>query len=87
MRSMILIVMASAAFAAFPARAHDHQKMTPRPQASPAASASGELCKCRAGGQFFIEGDETCLNGMVAVCDMDQNVTTWRMTRKACPQS
>jgi hypothetical protein len=93
MRSMLTIVMAVAAFAAAPALvpnsafAHDHGKMTPRPTAVSTETASSARCECRAGGRRFVEGDETCLNGMVAVCDMEQNVTTWRMTRKVCPQS
>jgi hypothetical protein len=87
---MFLIAMASAAWAAGPAWAQSRPDVTPRP--GPATHqvkdhAAGARCECRAGGKIFIEGDETCLNGMVAICDMEQNVTTWRMTRRTCPQS
>jgi hypothetical protein len=44
-------------------------------------------CECRARGQIYIMGEETCLNGQVTVCAMDQNVTTWRGTGKTCPQA
>lgn len=61
--------------------------MTPRPSPGIVADQVRKPCECRARGQVFITGDQTCLNGMVAICDMDQNVTTWRMTSQTCPQS
>jgi hypothetical protein len=87
MRPMALIVMASAALAAYPAFGQEKSGSTPRPASTDRSHSVHGRCECRAGGKIFIEGDETCLNGMVAICDMEQNVTTWRMTRKACPQS
>jgi hypothetical protein len=44
-------------------------------------------CECRARGRAYTQGEEICLNGQLAVCDMEQNVTTWRQTRRMCPQS
>lgn len=87
MRQVVLIILAVAAFAASPAIARDRHMFTPRPAVSDAARAVALRCECRAGGRVYVEGDETCLNGMVAVCDMEQNVTTWRMTRRSCPES
>jgi hypothetical protein len=87
MRSMLLIVVATAVFTAAPALALEKHRMTQRPVAIATGGEVSKRCECRAGGKIFIEGDETCLNGMVAICDMEQNVTTWRMTRRACPQS
>jgi glutamate racemase len=83
-----IIALAIAACAAAPAAyAHDTQNMTPRPISGVVADQARKPCECRARGQIFITGEQTCLNGMVAVCDMDQNVTTWRMTGQTCPQS
>jgi hypothetical protein len=87
MRMVMTLALAVAAFAAAPAFAQNKPQMTPRPVHMHAASEAEGRCECRAGGRVYIEGDETCLNGMVAVCDMEQNVTTWRLTRRACPQS
>jgi hypothetical protein len=44
-------------------------------------------CECRARGQIYIVGEEICLNGQLALCAMDQNVTTWRGTGRSCPQA
>jgi hypothetical protein len=44
-------------------------------------------CECRARGKAFTIGEQICLNGTVAICDMNQNVTTWRSTRDACPNA
>jgi hypothetical protein len=44
-------------------------------------------CECRARGNAYTVGEQICLNGRVATCAMDQNVTTWRSTSKTCPQS
>jgi hypothetical protein len=86
MRHLVaMIAFGAAAAAASPALC---QNLTPRPipvQASP--QAVNPLCECRAGGRVFIQGQTTCVYGQVAVCAMDQNVTTWRGTGQACPQS
>jgi hypothetical protein len=70
------------------------QSATPRPGSGDGApppqviiDGSGKPCICRAKGRTFIKGASICLNGLVAFCDKEQNVTTWRMTRKACPDS
>jgi hypothetical protein len=44
-------------------------------------------CECRAKGQFFSVGETTCLNGVIAICEMSQNVTNWRSTRNSCPNA
>jgi hypothetical protein len=86
---MITIIASGiAALIAAPiAFAQDSPNMTPRPASGAATEQSRTPCECRARGQVFITGEQTCLNGMVAVCAMDQNVTTWRMTGQTCPQS
>lgn len=87
-RLITIIALGTAVFAALPAFA---QNMTPRPPvAKPVADPqlkAEKPCECRARGEVFVTGDQTCLNGMIAVCDMEQNVTTWRMTRQSCPSS
>ncbi len=42
-------------------------------------------CQCRAAGALFSMGQEFCIGGQMAVCAMDQNVTTWRRTGRTCP--
>ena len=42
-------------------------------------------CLCRANGQFWHQGQETCISGRMLVCGMDQNVSSWLSTGKACP--
>jgi hypothetical protein len=80
-----MIAFSIAAFAASPALSQNH---TPRPMAAQASpQVVNALCECRAAGRVFIQGELTCVNGQVAVCAMDQNVTTWRSTGQACPQS
>jgi hypothetical protein len=64
------------------------QNVTPRPPVEKAQASYGTpFCECRSAGQVFIQGQSTCLNGQVAVCSMDQNVTTWKPTGQTCPQS
>jgi hypothetical protein len=51
-----------------------------------AADAKAE-CECRARGKAFGQGEEICLGGSMAVCAMDQNVTTWQRTGRSCPSA
>jgi hypothetical protein len=46
-----------------------------------------QKCECRARGKAFTVGEQICLNGRVATCAMDQNVTSWRPTSDACPNA
>ncbi len=46
-----------------------------------------QKCECRARGKAFTVGEQICLNGAIAICDMNQNVTTWRMTPTFCPNA
>jgi hypothetical protein len=49
------------------------------------SSAATAECRCRARGALFSMGEEICIGGQMAVCAMDQNVTTWRRTGRTCP--
>jgi hypothetical protein len=51
------------------------------------AADSTQDCECRARGKAFTIGEQICLNGTIAICDMNQNVTTWRSTRNTCPNA
>jgi hypothetical protein len=53
----------------------------------PQATQSPKECECRAKGQLFSIGETTCLNGVIAICEMNQNVTNWRSTRNLCPNA
>lgn len=60
------------------------------PANSPAVMSRPE-CTCRAQGQSYHIGTETCLhiNGISQIfrCDMDLNVTSWKPTGSLCPLS
>lgn len=65
----------------------------------PAGSATTSLaqqsslppCTCRAAGRVFEMGETTCLDTpsgpRLAVCAMDQNVSSWRATTNSCPSA
>jgi hypothetical protein len=38
-------------------------------------------------GQNWRQGEALCLNGTMAVCAMDQNVSAWKSTGRGCPTS
>ena len=42
-------------------------------------------CTCRSPQGVFHIGEDTCINGVVATCEMTQNVTNWRMGGATCP--
>jgi hypothetical protein len=46
-----------------------------------------QKCECRARGQAYTTGEQICLNGRIATCAMDQNVTTWKSSTKLCPEA
>jgi hypothetical protein len=51
------------------------------------AADATQICECRARGKAYTVGEQICLNGKVAICDMNQNVTTWRSTQTFCPNA
>lgn len=58
----------------------------------PTTVAQSKLpCQCRAMGQMFDLGAQICLDGtngrQAFSCGLDQNVTSWQATGKACPES
>lgn len=45
-------------------------------------------CHCRAADGRSVEvGQEACLKGKLARCEMFLNNTSWKLTGEACPQS
>lgn len=42
-------------------------------------------CDCRAAARQWQQGAETCINGEIHICGMNQNVSAWISTRRACP--
>lgn len=48
-------------------------------------------CTCRAEGRVFDMGEEACLATLegprMAICAMDQNVTSWKPTARTCPSA
>ena len=60
------------------------------PQAAPNAGPSSAVkadCICRSVGRTFHLGQEACIRGRVARCEMVLNNTSWRMTGVPCPQA
>ena len=55
------------------------------------AGAPFSECYCRAKGRLFAVGETACLSAVQgprqATCGMDQNVTSWRFSDAACPDS
>jgi hypothetical protein len=49
------------------------------------AADPSQDCECRARGKAWRQGEEICLSGRKAICTMDQNVMSWRMTDRSCP--
>lgn len=41
-------------------------------------------CQCRADRKMHDLGATACINGQVAVCVLDQNVTNWRPRNESC---
>jgi hypothetical protein len=76
--TVILALAASASSAHHRAVVVDNQRV---------AEDITQKCECRAGGQAYTVGEQICLNGRVAICDMNQNVTTWRTTTTFCPNA
>lgn len=48
-------------------------------------------CTCRAQGRLFDMGEEACLatpdGPRLAICAMDQNVSSWKPTARTCPSA
>jgi hypothetical protein len=81
------LVMGAAATAA------SQQAGPPPPAAIVTAQDAPSLppCTCRAKGQVFQMGESVCLDTpdgpRLALCVMDQNVSSWRRTPAACPSA
>jgi hypothetical protein len=86
MRSVVLIIAVAMTLPAVIVIAGE-RSMSRIPTITFTDGAERKPCECRAHGKVFVTGEETCLNGALAVCAMDQNVTTWRGTGRICPQS
>lgn len=85
------IAMAGAVLLAAGAEAQENRfGRKPNVAASPTPASQPE-CTCRAQGQSYRVGTETCLhiNGISRIfrCDMDLNVTSWKPTGLLCPVS
>jgi hypothetical protein len=52
-----------------------------------AGDAAHKDCLCRANDKTYTQGELVCLKGGLARCEMNQNVPTWKIVSKACPQA
>lgn len=76
-----------------PARAQSAPPGAPRAATAAAPHAAGRTipCTCRAAGRDYQLGEMVCLttNGgpRLAICAMELNNTSWRVSRDPCPDS
>jgi hypothetical protein len=94
MRDLRLAFAAALALAAAPAAtAWPHEAGHAGGQGLLAAQDAPRLppCTCRAKGREFQMGESVCLDTpdgpRLALCVMDQNVSSWRRTPAACPSA
>lgn len=52
-----------------------------------APAAAGKNCTCRANGQKYPEGQMLCIRGKLSRCEMNQNVTSWKVVADICPEA
>lgn len=64
------------------AEASHPPSMSTLDQTAPVAGSMD--CTCRNRGQDISVGQAACVNGMVAVCIMVQNNTSWSPTKQPC---
>ncbi|MGH6855296.1 MAG: hypothetical protein ACREDN_07740 [Aestuariivirga sp.] len=48
---------------------------------------TGPNCKCRAYGQEFAQGQVLCIQGKLARCGMNLNISSWNIIYDSCPQT
>ncbi|MFO1072763.1 MAG: hypothetical protein U1E17_08805, partial [Geminicoccaceae bacterium] len=57
----------------------------------PLAQAAGKPCSCRANGRSYELGQQACLStpqgARLAQCELQQNVTSWRIGAESCTVS
>lgn len=53
----------------------------------PCEAYAGKNCTCRANGQSFHEGTIMCIRGKLSRCEMNQNVTSWKVIAETCPEA
>jgi hypothetical protein len=51
------------------------------------AAAAGQNCTCRANGQSYYEGEILCIRGKLSRCEMNLNVTSWKVIADICPEA
>lgn len=50
-------------------------------------AAAGPFCTCRANGQDYRQGQILCIRGKLSRCEMNQNVTSWKVLADTCPEA
>lgn len=45
----------------------------------------GHNCKCRANGENYALGKILCVQGKLSRCELNQNVTSWKVIASICP--
>jgi hypothetical protein len=44
-------------------------------------------CVCRAYDRKYAQGEVLCLNGMLALCEMNLNNPSWKIISQTCPET
>lgn len=51
------------------------------------SSAVEHQCSCRANGRDYEQGQTACIRGKLALCGMQLNNSSWKITTEPCPES
>jgi hypothetical protein len=85
-RSFQLLVVLAPMLLADAAFAQDrHWPSQSRDPGAQSEAAPPHNCYCRAAGSTYEMGTATCLAGHIAICNMQDNVSSWTITKNACP--
>ena len=52
-----------------------------------AVPAAAHDCKCRAFGKIYNQGQEACIRGKLARCEMNLNNSSWKIIGETCPEA
>ncbi|MCB1474284.1 MAG: hypothetical protein H6884_05425 [Rhodobiaceae bacterium] len=59
---------------------------SPSPQVAQPGPAGKDIpCTCIFNGRDYEQGEQACIRGMMAVCGMYLNNTSWKFSRTPCP--
>ena len=51
------------------------------------AEAQAGTCSCRANGRDYEQGQTACIRGQLALCGMQLNNSSWKISAEPCPEA